>query len=230
MNQNYKIEFELPRRSDMHWRRKIWHMTAVFGLFLIQYSLPHDMTMALFVLAWLTFVPFDFLRLRNEQLNRFLLNLFRPIVRKNEIHRLAGTTYLLTGVILIHSIFDHYVVSLSLLFLAFADPIASYFGIRFGRTKIFKDKSLQGTLAAYFVCVICALIFYQRPDQNWMLLVVFSLLAGVVGSISELMTIQELDDNLSLPVLSAAGIWLLLKAFGIFGYALDLGQVASGGL
>ena len=128
------LEFELPQRSDMHWRRKIWHMSTVFVLFLIQSSLPHDIVLALFTLAWLTFVPLDFLRQRSVSLNQVLLKIFRGVVRRNEIHRLAGTTYLLTGVILIHLLFQGQVVSLSLLFLAFADPIASFFGIRFGYT------------------------------------------------------------------------------------------------
>ncbi len=211
----FRFEFELPQRSDMHWRRKIWHMSTVFILFLIQYYLSHDTTLALLTVGWLAFVPLDFLRQRSVELNRFLLKLFKPIVRKNEIHRLAGTTYLLTGVILIHLIFDPRIVSLSLLFLAFADPIASYFGIRFGTRKIWQEKSLQGTLAAFFVCMICTAVYISPSQLSTSSWIVFCLFAGLIGSLAELVTIKDLDDNLTLPLLSAGGLWILFFLFSV---------------
>jgi diacylglycerol kinase (CTP) len=207
------LEFELPQRSDMHWRRKIWHMSTVFVLFLIQSSLPHDIVLALFTLAWLTFVPLDFLRQRSVSLNQVLLKIFRGVVRRNEIHRLAGTTYLLTGVILIHLLFQGQVVSLSLLFLAFADPIASFFGIRFGRRRILNGKSLEGTLAAFLVCVFCCWLQMRGNFGTNMELVLFCFLGGWVGALAELFVIKEIDDNLTLPILSALGLWALLSVF-----------------
>lgn len=207
-------EFELPQRSDMHWRRKIWHMTTVFGLYLLQSNIPYDVTLGFLTLAWLTFVPLDFLRQRSTQLNQALLKLFKAIVRRNEIHRLAGTTYLLTGVIIIHVIFDPQVVSLSLLFLAFADPIASYFGIRFGKRKISKDKSLEGSLAAFVVCVLCCWFSMQSIFPSKSDLIVFSILGGVIGALAELVVFKDLDDNLTLPILSAVGIWALMLMLG----------------
>src|SRR5690606_38510278 len=101
--------------------------------------------------AWLLFVPLDFLRQSSPVLNDWLIHAFKPIMRQSEVNKLAGTTYLLTGVLFVVVFFPRPVVSLTLLYLAFADPIASLVGIRYGRDKLFGHKSLQGFIAAYSV-------------------------------------------------------------------------------
>jgi dolichol kinase len=105
-------------------------------------------------------------------------------------------------------------VAITLLFLAFADPIASFIGIKFGKDKIFGHKSLQGFMAAYVVCFASSLAYLLihgfPPDRS----LVFSLLSGLVGALAELVPVGKLDDNLTLPVLSAIGLFCLYYLFG----------------
>ena len=149
----------------------------------------------------------------NLKLTKFL----RPIMRSTEISKLAGTTYLLTGVLLIVILFNHGVVSLSLLFLAFADPIASFIGIKYGKDKIFGHKSVQGFVAAFVVCVVLTALFltYNAVPEH---VLVISLLSGLVGALAELIPIGKLDDNFSMPVLSSLGLTILFYFFGFFSY------------
>ncbi len=42
-----------------------------------------------------------------------------------------------------------------------------------------------------------------------------SLLAGVAGSLSELVPIGKLDDNLTFPVLSSVLIWILFNVMNL---------------
>ena len=125
----------LKNRSDLHIVRKIWHMSSVFTMFAAWVFLPFWASITFLILGWLIFVPADFIRQRNPDFNRSLASVFRPIMRSNELNRLAGTTYLITGTLLIALFFNKGVVALSLLFLAFADPIASYVGIKYGKDK-----------------------------------------------------------------------------------------------
>lgn len=206
----------LKRRSDIHLARKIWHMGGVSIIAAFYAYLPEKTSLALLTLAWIAFVPVDFLRLRYPALNTLLTQTFRPVMRQNEMHKLAGTSYLLTGITLVAFIFPQPIALLTMLFLAFADPIASYFGIRFGKDKIFGEKSLQGSLAAFFVCSILTFYFLSA---NWLLmdrLVVVSLLGGLIGAFAELIPIWKLDDNLTLPVLSSTALWVLFNLFGAF--------------
>ena len=129
---------------------------------------------------------------------------------------MAGTSYLLTGVSIIALIFPQEIVLLTLLFLAFADPIASYFGIKFGKDKIFGHKSLQGTVAAFFVCAILCFAFFYTHNLLLDRLIVVSLLGGLIGSLAELIPIGKLDDNLTLPVMSAIFLYFMFLLFGAF--------------
>lgn len=200
-------------RSDLHLARKIWHMAGVFTLFAGWVLLPQWLSITLLVLAWFLFVPADVMRLKNKEMNRNLMRLFQPIMRKNEVDRLAGTTYLLTGVILITLAFDRGVVAISLLFLAFADPIASYVGIKYGKDKIFGHKSVQGFMAAFFVCAFVCYLYLSSSGVHEHLLIA-SLLAGLVGASAELIPLGKLDDNFTMPVLSSVGLSILFYFFG----------------
>lgn len=207
---------ELKKRSDLHYARKIWHMSGVFTLFLGYVYLPSTVSFMILAAAWLLFVPFDFLRHKNPALNDWAVHAFKPIMRQSEVKKLAGTTFLISGVLLIDILFARPIVALTLLFLAFADPIASYFGILYGKDKIFGHKSIQGFMAAFFVC--SALTFFYLLYHSYLVdhIIVVSLLAGLVGAFAELIPIGKLDDNLTLPLISAFGLTVLFYFFGFF--------------
>lgn len=207
---------DLKKRSDIHYARKIWHMSGVFTMFLAYVYLPPAVSMSILVVAWCLFVPFDFLRQKYPALNDWALHAFKPIMRQSEAKNLAGTTYLLTGVLTVDILFPRPVVALTLLFLAFADPIASYFGILYGKDKIFGHKSIQGFMAAFFVCMGLTLVYLLTHNYLTDRLIVVSLLAGLVGAFAELIPIGKLDDNLTLPLMSAIGISILFYFFGFF--------------
>ncbi len=207
---------DLKKRSDIHYARKIWHMSGVFVMFLAFQYLPQAISLGVLIAAWLLFVPFDFFRQRNAAVNEWAIHAFKPIMRQSEVKKLAGTTYLLSGVLLIYLIFPRPIVALTLLFLAFADPIASYFGILYGKDKIFGHKSIQGFMAAFFVCAIVCFLFLLSNNYFMDRLLVISLFAGLIGAFAELIPIGKLDDNLTLPVMSAIGLTVLFYFFGFF--------------
>lgn len=204
-------------RSDLHVARKVWHMCGVFVLFCGWMIFPYWLSKTLLAIACIAFIPADIMRQTNPVLNRKLLKAFRPIMRSTEVNKLAGTTYLLSGALLIALIFNPGVVALSLLFLAFADPLASYVGIKYGKDKIFGHKSVQGFVAAFLVCATLTGLFlsYNRVAEH---LLIVSLLGGLVGALAELIPISKLDDNFTMPVFSSIGLTILFYFFGFFTY------------
>lgn len=191
-------------------------MSGVFSMFLAYVYLPQAVSLTILVVSWFLFVPFDFLRQKNVAINDWAIHAFKPIMRQSEVKKLAGTTFLLSGVLIVDIFFPRPVVALTLLFLAFADPIASYFGILYGKDKIFGHKSIQGFMAAFFVCA--ALTFFYLLYHNYLIdrLILVSLFAGLVGAFAELVPVGKLDDNLTLPVMSAVGLTILFYFFGFF--------------
>jgi diacylglycerol kinase (CTP) len=207
----------LRLRSDLHITRKIWHMaTGLIGLAIYQKTKVSVETIATILLAFsaASFL-FEFVRLKSEIVNQFALKLMKPVMRESERNSISGMPFYALGVSLSLFFFPERLAVLSILFLIFADPIASFCGILFGRDKILPNKSLQGTIAAFSVCYIVTLVYgliHTAPSMN---LLVFSIVAGVIGAISELCS-QFVDDNLCIPVISGAGLFLLNFLVNVF--------------
>lgn len=208
------LQEDFKKKSDIHWARKIWHICGVLLLFLAYYHLPLESAKVFILLLFAVFTGVDLYRLRNRNFNVLITHYLRPIMRQTEIDKLAGTTYLIGGVVILFHFFDPIITQLSLIFLALADPIASYFGLRFGKDKILGEKTLQGFLAAFFVCSICSFLFLYWHDYNIWRAVVVSFIGGLIGSLAELIPIGKLDDNLTIPVASGLGLSLVFYIFG----------------
>lgn len=59
--------------------------------------------------------------------------------------------------------------------------------------------------------------FWDVPHcelTGWPAYVVFSAVVGLIASFSEAVDLFDIDDNLTIPVLSAIGIWAFLRVFG----------------
>lgn len=207
-------EVELKKRSDLHLARKAWHILGVLTMTIVYWHV--DLAVSLWFLAAgaLLFIPLDVLRQNNKKINQFVVRFFKHLLRKSEVKNLTGNTWLIIGVTIIVLTFPKPVVTLSMLFLAVADPFASLFGILFGKRKIWGQKSLEGFLAAFVICtsISFAFLFYNQLVLDRIFTISVGL--GIVGALSELIQIGRLDDNLTLPVLSSAGIFVLLQFAG----------------
>lgn len=199
----------------MHLARKTWHMVGVLLMIIIHQRVTKEVAIALLLGAVVIFVIPDIVRQYIPRLNTFFVGLFKTVIRESEVQRLSGNSYLILGVLATILVFPPMVVGLSLLFLAFADPIASCVGILYGKNKLIGSKSVQGFMAAWVVCG--SLTFWFLYSHQLLIPQVFlvSFLGGMIGALSELVPIGKFDDNFTLPLLSASGLFLLLKFFGV---------------
>lgn len=202
------------RRSDMHLARKAWHIIGVLLMVLIHRQVTRELAVRWLLVAVGLFVIPDILRQFYPRLNEVFVKIFKSVIRENELQRLSGNSYLITGVLCIVLIFPPQIVGLTLLFLAFADPIASGIGILYGKDKLIGQKSLQGFLAALAVCTLST--YGYLLSQGFLLEHRFaiSLLGGLIGALSELLPVGGIDDNFTLPIISATGLYVLFILFG----------------
>lgn len=208
----------LPAKSDLHLLRKIWHMSTG-GLLLTTYFMYPDIEykqwgysiMALAILSFLI----EYLRLKNQFLNRLILKVFSPFLRNEEKNSISGLPYYALGCAFSIFAFNEKICILAILFLIFSDPISSLFGVLYGKDKIFGEKSFQGSLAGFSICYLITLIYGLAYHEASLSLFFFALFAGIVGSVSELLSIY-INDNFTIPVLSGFGLTLLNKIFVIF--------------
>lgn len=205
-----KLTSPFSLRSDLHITRKLWHMlSGILGLIIFFRNgiAAEKMATALLVAALFSF-SLEFLRLRDERLNRLVMTLMKPLMRESEKTSVSGLPFYALGISLSLFFFPVKIAVLSVLFLIFADPIASLFGILYGRDKIFPNKSLQGSMAAFAVCYLVTLIYGAIYTGSSMNLLVFAIFAGVIGALSELCS-HFVDDNLCIPVISGLGLFVL---------------------
>lgn len=204
-------------RSDLHITRKLWHMaTGLIGLALYYRShlTIESMAAILLIVSACAFLV-EYTRLRNEKVNQLVMFVLKPVMRESEKNSVSGLPFYALGVSLSLFFFPERIAILSVLFLIFADPIASFCGILYGRDKILPNKSLQGTIAAFSVCYIVTLVYGLIHASPSMGLLMFSIFAGMIGAVSELCS-QFVDDNLCIPVISGLGLFLLNMLITVF--------------
>ncbi|MGK0367072.1 MAG: dolichol kinase, partial [Thermoproteota archaeon] len=120
--------------------------------------------------------------------------------------RPSGLVFYALGVSITFYLYTWNVAIISILILIFADPFASLFGVLFGKRKLFKDKSLEGSLGCLVISVLTTYIYSIFNSIELSLTQL--LFIGLFGALSELFTI--IDDNLSIPIISGALISFLI--------------------
>lgn len=150
-------------------------------------------------------------RQRETALAKFFYRYFGSTLRPQEIHdnkMMGATPYCLTAFVCVLACPTHIAV-LALLFLAVGDAAASLVGITLGRIQIGR-KTLEGSIAFWVSCSLVAWVAHQYSAE-------YSLgpamLAAAVAAVGELW-LQKLDDNLSVPALSAS-VMLLAPLAGL---------------
>lgn len=129
---------------------------------------------------------------------------------------MSGTAYLITGLLFVVLFFPRPIVLLTMLLWPLQIRLLAISEFVTAKTKIWGQKSLQGSLAAFVVCAILTFAYLATHGMMMDRIVMVSLIGGLIGSFAELIPIWKLDDNLTLPVLSATALWLVFTALGAF--------------
>lgn len=205
------IDKVLHKRSDLHLLRKLWHIsTGSIALFLFFRSELDTFTWA--VVALLIAVSgftMDLIRARNHKLNYLILKVLGPLMRRSEKEGMSGLPFYALGISLSLFFYKRELAVISIMFLVFSDPISSFFGVLYGKDKILPNKSLQGAVAGFFTCYLITLFYCMNVTEISSSLLIFAVLGGFIGSLSELVSAFNVDDNLTIPVLSGLGLTLV---------------------
>lgn len=217
---NYDSSFEkvLHKRSDLHILRKLWHIStgslALF-LFLRSTETPFYWGCIGLVIAAAGFA-IDVARNRYTPLNSTVLKLMGPLMRRSERDGWSGLPFYALGAALALFFYQKDIATLSIMYLVFSDPLSSFFGVLYGKDKILPNKSLQGAVAGFFTCYLITLFYIMNTSTLGMHILVFAVIGGVIGSVSELFSAFNVDDNLTIPVLSGLGLTILNHFVTVF--------------
>ena len=190
-----------------HIGRKLFHLIGGIGLLSLYYLVERKDALICYCVIFLSVLAIDITRLRNDAFNRFVQTRFSSFIRKNEANTLTGTAPYVLGIGLTLYLYQTGIATAAILFLACGDVMATAVGERFGRTKVAKEKSLEGT-AAFFVTAVLSGVFLNITmfQMSFGLLFVGAFIAALV----ELLPLP-VNDNLSIPVVSGGAMELLAR-------------------
>ncbi|WOF16459.1 hypothetical protein F1737_06970 [Methanoplanus sp. FWC-SCC4] len=167
--------------------RQLSHM--FFGLLIALFIYFADKTLSTAIMGLVVFVSV----IISDAISKGIkIPLFSYIIKRLEREVNVpgkGTIVFFISTLFCLLFFEKSDVFLGILVLALLDSFSTIIGIKFGRTKIYKEKSLEGTIAGIIASFI-ALVYFTGP--------VTALIASTGAGIAEL--ISPVDDNLVIPV------------------------------
>lgn len=162
-----------------------------------------------FVAAW----GMELTRRRDPRINAFLMRVFRPVAHPHEADHVNSATWYATAILILGWLFPLDAGIVGVMVLGLADPAAAIVGRRFGRTPIGERRTLEGTFAfvvvgfaaACFALWLHGVLVPEEALVGPMMALALATAGAVGGAVGEVLA-RKIDDNLMIPVLSAASV------------------------
>ena len=181
-------------------RRKGVHL---IGLFVPISYIFIDRYQAIIAVGVLVFVALaiEMLKVLWPSFRVVFYQVFTPLLRSHERNgAITGATYYLIGAFLPILLFPKILAIVCIFFMILGDVAAALIGKKWGRTKLFPRKSLEGSLACFLVCILIALVKFNPA---------VAIIGALVATVVEVLP-TKLDDNLTMPLLSGLAMYLVL--------------------
>jgi len=133
--------------------------------------------------------------------NIFDKYLFSMLRNHEKSGKYTGATWVFISSTLSIGIFPKDIAVISLIYMSIGDTAAGLIGRKFGRIKIY-NKTLEGALAGFIVCLIVGLMIDLNLSKT--LVAIGALSAAIV----ELMPIS-IDDNLRIPLFTGTVMYVM---------------------
>lgn len=204
---------ELRPLKPTNYRRNLFHVgMGLFGVLMYELVLTRGWAVGITGVLAATVVLLELLRRIHPRLNSALTLPFRQIIRPWERNRPNSASWYSLSVFLAVLVMPQFAAELGVLTLAFADPAATLAGKRWGRLKLYNEKSVVGTLAFLGMAWLVGVVLFLLAGPAMPAWRSVSMLASValVGTLTEL-ACDRLDDNFAIPLLSAgvAALWMM---------------------
>lgn len=158
---------------------------------------------AFFALAW----TLEYTRRQSGWWNDVLMRILGPFAHAHERTQVNSATWYSTALFVIALFGNFMAASVAVMVLGAADPVAAQVGQRWGKVRLTKNRTLEGSLAFFatgtFISLATLWVCYPTMGADERAL--FSLVAGVAGALAELVS-RRIDDNLSIPLATTAAV------------------------
>ena len=203
-----------PAASEHTWKRRAFHLCAALAIPIVALAFGYKPAVYFAAIAAATLAAGEAVRLIVPAVNVRILVLLGAFFKPRERRSPTAATYLALASLLVLFLFGREIAALALLFTALGDPAAGIVGTRYGRLRIrmlgrrLGAKSVEGTLAFFAAAAAVALGLWVAGVYGTL----WPALAGAaVAALVEFLPIP-VEDNVTVPLASAAAMWLLWVA------------------
>jgi dolichol kinase len=142
--------------------------------------------------------------MRGWRLWRLAKPIWGRMIRPNESARYTGASHIMFAAVLSVILFPKLVAVCALSFIVIGDTASALVGRRWGKHR-FRNKSCEGSAAFFLSSLIPAVIIPEIPI--WI-----GTVGALVATVTEAVS-GDIDDNLSVPLVSGLAMHLLIRAF-----------------
>jgi dolichol kinase len=189
-----------------NYARNVFHMTmGLTAVLLYEYVLSHRQASIVIVSLCATFLLLETVRRFLPSWNDFMVDrLFGAISRPWERHQINSSTYYTIGLVIVTLFFPKPVAQIAVLVLAFGDPMATLVGKRWGKRKVWNEKSYVGVGAFVLTSFVATTTFLLLVGGELTLgsKLSLALTVSLAGALAELVS-ERIDDNLTVPIFCA---------------------------
>jgi diacylglycerol kinase (CTP) len=203
------------KRESIHWKRKVFHVIGI-GIVALTYAFTQVTrfeALAILGAVAVIFSSLDMLRFYVPSLNKKVREDFGPFMRDYELNSLSGSTWFFFSSLIAIALFPKTAASLGFLCLALGDPLASWVGLRWGKTRLPGGKSLEGSMTFFAVSALAGVVSLALNPAVTLAVGPMAVLACVValaGAFAEWLPIKGVDDNFVVPILAGAAVLALV--------------------
>ena len=172
----------------------------LWGIFIpvIYYLLPQYSARIVLLTVTLVVVVVDYLRLHVNSIKEGFIVFFGSFLRRHEFSRLSGASYLLLGCLITSLVCRKPIVVAACAYIIVGDTFASIVGQNVKSPKLFRKKTLLGSIAFLLSTLGVAVVVYLLPDS---LPLTTLIIGAVAATVIEALSLP-LDDNFVVPILS----------------------------
>ncbi|MBF0297394.1 MAG: hypothetical protein HQK51_01665 [Oligoflexia bacterium] len=211
-----KGKVKLPSRHNLQLGRRLFHfangaaIATMYNLFWEHNQVVYIIGLGASLLYIVEQVRLAYPELANKfsWISNFLLR------AEEEIKESAAVPYAMALLLTIIS-FPKTVAVIAIYTLSISDPLSAIIGITYGKKKIVRNKSLEGSLAFFIsTLIICLYVLINAHSGYVMPIVKASILIAFIVALFELIPLR-LDDNLTIPLFTSMISWTIIHLMGI---------------
>ncbi|MQG76793.1 MAG: hypothetical protein FI703_05625 [SAR202 cluster bacterium] len=200
--------------STYYWDRHFFHLSAASIIPLLGLAIGYEYALGMAIIGAAILVSGEAARFLIPSVNVWFIEWLGMLLKPGEESKVTAATYLAVTSVVILLVFELEIAALALLFLAFGDPMAGIIGKRFGRLRwdrLFKKgmaasgKSVEGALA--FLAGSLSIAIFLWTENIYLTLWPAAVGAAIAAAV-EFLPIP-LEDNVTVPIVSALAMWLL---------------------